>query len=111
MKNRIYKGEVTSIIEISTNALGFRTYLIGFRGDKKVVYQRHMKSSMPISVGNDVYFQGSLLKGFFLIDKIMYNSMDYELQIEEEKQQLYHQEKMNMITTMENLDGLTLIPS
>lgn len=35
MKNRIYKGEVTSIIEISTNALGFRTYLIGFRGDKK----------------------------------------------------------------------------
>lgn len=66
---------------------------------------------MPISIGNDVYFQGSLLKGFFLIDKIIYDSTEYELQIEEEKQQLYHQEKMKMITAMENLDGLTLIPS
>ena len=111
MENRIYKGDVTSIVEISTDTMGIRTYLIGFRGDKKVVYQRSTKSSMPISVGHNMYFTGSTFKGFFIINKIIYNSMDYELQIEAEKQELYHQEMMNKIKATENLDGLSLIPS
>ncbi len=54
---RIYRGKITSIRQVSLDTLGYRYYEVNFSG-KKMLYICHKKTTLPFSVGDRIRFTG-----------------------------------------------------
>ena len=54
---KIYRGKITGMRQVNVDTLGYRYYELSFNG-KKMLYIRHKKSSLNISLGDVIRFQG-----------------------------------------------------
>ena len=52
---KIYRGKITGMRQVNVDTLGYRYYELSFNG-KKMLYIRHKKSSLNISLGDVIRF-------------------------------------------------------
>jgi hypothetical protein len=54
---RIYRGRITGMRQVNIDTLGYRYFTVSFSG-KQMLYIKHKKSSLDISIGDFIRFTG-----------------------------------------------------
>ncbi len=93
---RIYRGKITGLRQVTTDVLGYRYYEVSFSG-KKMLFVCHRKTTLPISMNDRIRFTGEFRgepgKEYFQITKVISQEEIEMLESQNLSEILSHQEK------------------